>query len=178
VIPAEDPFAVDPGWDGELMALPIEIAEESGRLRREISDELKRLGDLEKATESVAGKLHVKPQVLREIVDELNEHIKRGLPVPTDKLIVMEGYGNYLVVHSCFGETVNATLACIFDAVLSDRDMITGWWHDAFRILIEVPRKVEPRDLEKLPAELFGLSDDAVEKAFSEYLEARFPFPE
>jgi ATP-dependent Lhr-like helicase len=178
VIPAEDPFAVDPGWDGELMALPIEIAEESGKLRREISDELKRLGDLEKATEGIAGKLRVKPQVLREIADELNEYVKRGLPVPTDKLIVLEGYGNYVVVHSCFGETVNATLACIFDAVLSDRDMITGWWHDAFRILIEVPRKVEPRDLEKLPSELFGLDDDAVEEAFSDYLEARFPFPE
>jgi ATP-dependent Lhr-like helicase len=178
VIPAEDPFAADPGWDGELLALPIEIAEEAGKLRQEISDELKRLGDLEKALDNVAGKLNVKPEVLREIAGELNEHVKRGLPVPTNNLILVEGFSNYFIIHSCFGETVNVTLGCIFDTVLSDRDLITGWWHDAFRILVEAPRKVESRDLEKLPAMLFSLDDDAVEKAFSEYLESRFPFPE
>jgi ATP-dependent Lhr-like helicase len=178
VIPAEDPFAADPGWDGELLPLPIEIAEESGRLRQEIADELSKLGDPEKALIKVAEKLSVKSAVLREVVDEVNEHIKRGLPVPTDNLILVEGFGNYFIIHSCFGETVNVTLGCIFDAILSDHDLITGWWHDAFRILIEAPRKVETRDLEKLPALLLSLSDDAVEKAFSEYLDARFPFSE
>ena len=178
VIPAEDPFAADPGWDGELLSLPIEIAEESGRFRQEIADELRRLGDTGKALGKVAEKLSVKPEALRDIVNEINEHLKRGLPVPTHNLILVEGFGNYFIIHSCFGETVNATLGCIFDAILSDRDLITGWWHDAFRILIEAPRKVEPRDLEKIPAMLFSLDEDAVEKAFNEYLEARFPFAE
>jgi ATP-dependent Lhr-like helicase len=178
VIPAEDPFAADPGWDGELLPLPIEIAEESGRLRQEIADELGRLGDPKKALDKVAEKLSVKPGVLREVVDEVSEHVKRGLPVPTDNLILVEGFGNYFIVHLCFGETVNVTLGCIFDAILSDHELITGWWHDAFRILIEAPRKVENRDLEKLPTLLFSLSDESVEKAFSDYLDARFPFSE
>ncbi len=178
VIPAEDPFASDPGWDGELLPLPIEIAEESGRLRKEIADELRETGDPEKALENIAEKLSVRSEVVRDIVNEINEHLKRGLPVPTHNLILVEGFGNYFIVHSCFGEIVNVTLGCIFDAVLSDRDLITGWWHDAYRILIETPRKVENRDLEKLPAMLFSLDDDAVEKAFSEYLEAHFPFTE
>jgi ATP-dependent Lhr-like helicase len=39
-----------------------------------------------------------------------------------------------------------------------------------------MPRKVEPRDLEKLQAMLFGLTDKEVDKAFEEYLKARFPF--
>jgi ATP-dependent Lhr-like helicase len=35
---------------------------------------------------------------------------------------------------------------------------------------------MQPRDLEKLQAILFGLTDEEVDKAFEEYLEARFPF--
>ncbi len=178
VIPAEDPFAADPGWDGELLPLPVEIAEESGRLRREIADELTKLEDPKKVMENVAEKLSVNPEVLREIVNEINEHIKQGYPVPTDNLVLVEGFSNYFIVHSCFGETVNVTLGCIFDAILSDYELITGWWHDAFRILIETPRKVEPSDLEKIPSIFFSLDDEAVEKAFSEYLDAHFPFSE
>ncbi|MEM2915197.1 MAG: helicase-related protein, partial [Candidatus Bathyarchaeia archaeon] len=177
VVPAEDPFASDPGWDGELLSLPIEIAEESGRLRQEIAKELNEKG-LEMALENMAAKLSVEPEVLRDIVNEVNEQIKCGLPVPTNNLILIEGYDNYVIIHSCFGETVNMTLGCVFDALLSDLDLIIGWWHDAYRILIEMPRNVETRDLEKLSVILFSLDDVGVEKAFSEYLKAHFPFTE
>jgi ATP-dependent Lhr-like helicase len=39
-----------------------------------------------------------------------------------------------------------------------------------------MPRKAEPRDLEKLQAILFSLTDEEVDQAFEEYLKARFPF--
>ncbi|MEM2129575.1 MAG: DEAD/DEAH box helicase, partial [Candidatus Bathyarchaeia archaeon] len=178
VVPAEDPFASDPGWDGELLPLPIEIAEESGRLRQEIASELNETKDFEEALRNVAAKLSVAPEVVRDIVNEINEQLKRGFPVPTNNLILIEGYKNFVIVHSCFGETANVTLGCIFDAILSEHDLITGWWHDAYRILIETPRKVESRDLEKLPTILFSLDGEKVEKAFDEYLKAHFPFTE
>ncbi|MEM2889231.1 MAG: DEAD/DEAH box helicase [Candidatus Bathyarchaeia archaeon] len=178
VVPAEDPFASDPGWDGELLPLPIEIAEESGRLRQEIASELNETKDFEEALRNVAAKLSVAPEVVRDIVNEINEQLKRGFPVPTNNLILIEGYKNFVIVHSCFGETANVTLGCIFDAILSEHDLITGWWHDAYRILIETPRKVENRDLEKLPTILFSLDGEKVEKAFDEYLKAHFPFTE
>jgi hypothetical protein len=41
----------------------------------------------------------------------------------------------------CFGEVVNKTLGCIFDSILSDCGLITGWWNDGYRILIEMPEK-------------------------------------
>lgn len=53
---------------------------------------------------------------------------------------------------------------------------IIGWWNDGYRILIETPRRLTPQEIQKIPRILFSLSDKDVEKAFKEYLEARFPF--
>jgi ATP-dependent Lhr-like helicase len=178
VVPAEDPFAAAPGWDGEMIPLPLGIAEEAGKLRHEIAEELKKLGDPAKAAEAVARRLSVDPSVLSDVAKEIHEHLTRGLPVPTNNLVLIEGFGKYFIIHACFGETVNVTLGCIFDAVLSDHELITGWWNDGYRILIEAPRNVEHRELEKLPTMLFGLTDEEVDEAFDDYLEARFPFAE
>ncbi|MCW4026459.1 MAG: DEAD/DEAH box helicase, partial [Candidatus Bathyarchaeota archaeon] len=170
VVPAEDPFAAAPGWDGEMIPLPIELAEEAGKLRGEIAEELNRLGEPTKVLESIAGRLSVDPLSLRDVVNEINEHIERKIPVPTHNLILIEAYDKYVVINSCFGELVNRTLGAIFDAILSDHDLISGWWNDGYRILVEMLRKVEPRDLKRLPSLLYDLSDEDVDKAFDDYL--------
>jgi len=159
-----------------MIPVPISLAEEVGRLRQEITEELRRGVDLDKVMKNLAERFSVKPQVLRDVVGEINGHIRQNFPIPTHDCILIEGFDKYLVIHACLGETVNRTLGCIFDAVLSDRELITGWWNDGYRILIEMPRKVEDHDLKRLPSLLFNLNDRDVDKAFEAYLEARFPF--
>ena len=68
---------------------------------------------------------------------------KLGAPLPTQDHIVLEVYDRYIVVHACFGELVNKTLGGIFDSVLSEREVISGWWTDGYRILIEAPTKAK-----------------------------------
>jgi len=178
VIPSEDPLAAAPGWDGEMLPLPLSIAKETGKLRHQLAEELKRFGEPRKAAERVAESLSVELQVLLDAANEIHEQISRGLPVPTDNLILVEAFDKYFIIHSCFGEIVNKTLGCILDAILSDHELMTGWWNDGYRILVEVPREVNPQDLERLPSLLFDLTDENVDKAFDEFLEARFPFAE
>ncbi|MBS7621280.1 hypothetical protein KEJ32_04120 [Candidatus Bathyarchaeota archaeon] len=96
--------------------------------------------------------------------------------MPTHNNILIEAFDKYLVVHACFGEIVNTTLGGIFDAILSDKELIVGWWNDGYHILIEAPRKLLPREVDKMPETLFGLNDEQVEKAFKDYLEAKFPY--
>jgi ATP-dependent Lhr-like helicase len=109
-------------------------------------------------------------------IHDVEEHLKRGAPLPTDKHIVVEGFDKYLIVHACLGEIVNRTLGSIFDAVLSDREVIVGWWNDGYRILIETPKKLTKQEVEKLTGILFRLTDKELDKAFEDYLEAKFPF--
>ena len=176
VVPSEDPFAAIPGWDGEILPVPFSLAQEVGKLRQEITKELKHEGDHERLAEKLAKKLSTDKSTLLKPVEEIHEQLQERAPVPTHNRILIEVYDKYVIIHACFGEIVNRTLGCIFDTVLSDRELITGWWNDGYRILIEMPRKAESRDLEKLQAMLFGLTNKEVDKAFEEYLKARFPF--
>jgi len=176
VVPSEDPMAAIPGWDGEMLPVPMTLAQQVGRLRMEIAEELKREENPETATEKLAERLSTDKQTLMKSVEEVHEHLREGAPLPTHDRILIEAFDKYVIVHACLGETVNRTLGCIFDAILSDRELITGWWNDGYHILIETPRRAEPSDLKKLPSLLFGLTDGEVDKAFSDYLEARFPF--
>jgi len=176
VVPSEDPMAALPGWDGEILPVPLTLAQEVGKLRQQVAEELKRETSHEAVAEKLAKRLSTDKSTLLKPVEEIHEHIREGAPLPTNDRILIEAFDKYVVIHACYGEVVNRTLGCIFDAVLSDHELITGWWNNGYRILIEMPRKAEPRDLERLPSLLFRLTSQEVDRAFNDYLKARFPF--
>ncbi len=176
VVPSEDPLAAIPGWDGEMIALPFDLAQQTGRMRDKLREALKESANVETAAEKAAKDLSIHTEDLVEAAREVEEHIKQGAPLPTDKHVVVEAFDKYLIVHACFGEIVNRTLGGVFDTVLSDQEIIIGWWNDGYRLLIEARHKLSQQELEKLSKTMFNLTDEEVEHAFSEYLEGKFPF--
>jgi ATP-dependent Lhr-like helicase len=176
VVPSEDPMAAIPGWDGELLPVPFTLAQQVGKLRKEIAKKLAREENPGAVAEKLAKKFSTTKSTLLETVKEIHEHQKKGAPLPTDDQIFIEAFDKYIIIHACFGEVVNRSLGCIFDSVLSDKQLITGWWNDGYRILIEMPGEAELRDLEKLRSLLFGLTEEEVDQTFDDYLRARFPF--
>jgi ATP-dependent Lhr-like helicase len=176
VVPSEDPLAAIPGWDGEMIALPFDLAQQTGRMRDKLREALKETTNVETAAEKAAKDLSIHREDLVEAAREVEEQIKQGAPLPTDKQIVIEAFDKYLIIHACFGEIVNRTLGGVFDTVLSDQEIIIGWWNDGYRILIEARHKLSQQELEKLSKTMFSLTDEEVEHAFSEYLEGKFPF--
>lgn len=176
VIPSKDPFGAVPGWDGELIPVPKEVAMEVGDLRERIAVSISQLGSKEKAVEALSLRLEADKEALKAAVDEVEAHIALNLPLPTRRRILVEAYGRYLIVHSTFGERVNRTMGCVFDAILSENDLIYTWWNDPYRILIEAPRRLDKHDLNNILDLLFPLSHDDVEARLREYLDSRFPF--
>jgi ATP-dependent Lhr-like helicase len=176
VVPSEDPLAAIPGWDGEMIPVPFDLALKTGMMREKLWRFWKESGDVEAAAEKAGKELVISQQDLLEAMREIEEHAKQGAPLPTHDRIVVEAFDKYLIVHASLGEIVNRTLGGVFDSVLSDREVIVGWWNDGYRILVEAKQKLTPQELENLSKVLFSLSDEDVEKAFSEYLEAKFPF--
>lgn len=176
VVPSEDPLAAIPGWDGEMISVPFELAQRTGKIRQQIAEHLQTTSDIEKTAETLAPGLTTDKLTLLDTVREIEEHLKTGAPLPTNDHILVESFDKYVIVHASFGELVNRTLGCIFDAVLSDQELIVGWWNDGYRILIETPRKMTRAETAKLSSKLFCLTDEEVNKAFEDYLEAKFPF--
>ena len=174
VTPVEDPLAAVPGWDGEMLPIPYELAVRTGKLRREISEALDKGNE---AVESVEKQIPGEAAARALVVDEIAEHRKMGAPVPSDKVVLFEGFGKYLIVHLCFGESVNRTFAYVFEEVLSRRGLVRVWWLDGYRLLLELTTDTEELDLKGIAQELMGISPDQLERTYAVAAQRNFPFP-
>ena len=174
VTPVEDPLAAVPGWDGEMLPIPYGLALETGRLRREISEAL---DNGQEAVEKVAARIPGDAAAKALVLDEISEHKKMGAPVPSDKLVLFEGFGKYLIVHLCFGESVNRTFAYTFEEILSRRGLVRVWWLDGYRLLIELTADTEDLDLKAIARELMGITPEELERTYAVAAQRNFPFP-
>jgi ATP-dependent Lhr-like helicase len=174
VTPVEDPLAAAPGWDGEMLPIPFDLAVETGKLRREISDGLDRG---EEALENVLKQIPADASARSLVADEIAEHKKMGAAVPSDRLVLIEGFGKYLILHLCFGESVNRTFAYVFEEILSRRGLVRMWWLDGYRILVELTEETEDLDLKFLAKELMGITPDELERTYAVAAQRNFPFP-
>jgi len=174
VTPVEDPLAAVPGWDGEMLPIPYELAVETGRLRREISEALD-TGD--EAVVEVSKRIPGDAAARALVLDEIAEHKKMGAPVPSDRLVLFEGFGKYLIIHLCFGESVNRTFAYTFEEILSRRGLVRVWWLDGYRMLIELTTDTEELDLKAIAKELMALTPEELESTYAVAAQRNFPFP-
>jgi ATP-dependent Lhr-like helicase len=175
VTPVEDPTAAIPGWDGELLPLPIGVAQRVGSLRSDLEhaivqqDKTAVINHLKKSwpTERYG---------IRKIVEEISEQRAMGAPNATDKRIVLEAFERYLIIHSCFGDAVNNTLGEIFEELLSRKGMVRNWWADGYRILLELTSYTDDLPIEDLKVTLFGIDDGVLEGILNGILHRHFPF--
>ena len=176
VLPSEDPLGALPGWDGELIPVPRDVAQGVGDLRERIAAETERLGSVDDAVRALSEELGADEAAVKAAADEISAHTGAGFPLPTEKRILLEAHEKYLVVHSGYGERVNRTLGAILDALLSDHDLIYSWWNDPYRILVEAPRRITSYDLERIRNLIAGITGEDAERLLGEFIEARWPF--
>jgi len=170
-LPSTDPLGALPGWDGELIPVSRDVAEESGRLRLEIL-EATRSGGLSELAES----LDTDVNSLAEVAKETEAHVKSGVPLPCPDNLVLEVYDRYIIIHSVHGENLNRALGAILDAALSEVDLIYAWWNDPYRILIEAPNKLNKEEVGRVEKLITGLTEAEADRLLMEFMEARFPF--
>jgi len=166
-LPSTDPLGAAPGWDGELIPVPREVAQESSALRCRLVE----AGDLEEAQ-----KLGLDPETATEIREEALRYLESGLPLPGPRNLVLEAWDRYLVIHSPRGENTNRTLGAILDVALTPHNLVYSWWNDAYRVLVEAPQRLTEYDLEKAKQVVEGLNPAEAQRLLQEFLEARFPF--
>ncbi len=175
VTPVEDPTAAVPGWDGELLPIPFELAQKVGQLRLEVAQTLEASAP-SSVVAHLSGKWPTERFAVRKIVEEIHDHRKTGAPVPTDKRIVFEVFDRFLIIHASFGETVNNTLGEVCEELLSRDGLVRQWWSDGYRILLELTSTTDDLSLEELRSSVFGINSGVLEGIFKGVLHRHFPF--
>jgi ATP-dependent Lhr-like helicase len=175
VLPSDDPLGALPGWDGELIGVSKSVANEVGDLREQIANRI-RVKGLNGAVEEISAELDVPLATVAIVAKEINAQLSHGFPIPTKNLLLIESYERYIIIHTTYGSKVNTTLGCILDAILSEKDLILGWWSDAYRILLEAPQTVHRYDVDDIINELKSLTSDDAENRLTDYMESRFPY--
>jgi ATP-dependent Lhr-like helicase len=175
VTPVEDPTAAVPGWDGEMLPIPFELAQRVGQLRSEISGAIEENG-VSGAVEQIAKSWPTERFAVRKVVEELHDHRETGAPVPTDKRMVLEAFDRFLIIHAAFGETVNNTLGELYEELLSREGLVRQWWADGSRILLELTTTTQDLSLEEMRRKLFEVEPGALEGIFKGVLHRHFPF--
>ena len=121
VAPLTDYEGAIPSWVGEEIPVPYEVAMEVGALRREYRDRILAGEPRERVAEDIARRYDLDPSAVLRAFREVEEHIRRGIPVPTDREVLIEEAGQYVVLHIHGGLKVNRTIQKLISYHLSEK---------------------------------------------------------
>jgi ATP-dependent helicase Lhr and Lhr-like helicase len=138
VMGVDDITSAVPAWEGELIPVQFDVAQEVGKLRKDIKDMLAdNLGDTEIA-DKLKEKYPISTQVAVKMTRLIKKQMEKSQQFPDNKNIVMETFKEYVVLHCMFGNKVNETLSRLISTILSAEhgEMITTKC-DPYRIILK-----------------------------------------
>ncbi|MEM5853913.1 MAG: DEAD/DEAH box helicase [Candidatus Aenigmatarchaeota archaeon] len=156
VEPVEDFTAAIPAWEGELIPVPFEVAQEVGKLRREIASKLEKMGE-EEVEEELKKSYPLDSNSAKKIVSLMKKQMKYG--IPDEKNLLVEDYENFVIIHACFGSLVNETIGRFLSSLLTARIGSVGLKTDPYRIILNFQSK----NLELLKEILFRTKPEHLE---------------
>jgi ATP-dependent Lhr-like helicase len=122
VEPIDDIESAIPAWEGELIPVPFEVAQEVGRLRASLSTE--------------------KYPIDRNAENEMRGIAKKQSFMPDDKHFLIEDYKNFIIIHSCCGTAINDTIARYIAAeITAQTGVAVNIKNDPYRIMLQTLAK-------------------------------------
>ncbi|MCL7396873.1 MAG: DEAD/DEAH box helicase [Thaumarchaeota archaeon] len=110
-----------PSWVGDEIPVPYEVAQEVGALRREYAERRISGEESEKIVEDIAGRYGVSFDVVLKAFREIEEHLSEKIPVPSDRLVLLEINEPYTILHIHGGLKANRTIQKVLAYYLSEK---------------------------------------------------------
>ena len=134
VEPVENLDSAIPAWEGELIPVPYKVAQQVGKIRRFIYENLEKK-DLVKM---LRNDYPIDKKSAKEMIKLIKKQKKYSLP--DHKNIIIEQDKNFIILHSCFGTLVNDTLGRYLSAQISNKTGVSVRSKtDPYRIIIKSP---------------------------------------
>ncbi len=153
-----DPTGAIPSWVGEEIPVPYQIALEVGKIRRLAEEQYKAGSSLDQIAELLSHEYPAELTTLKRALSETIGQCEEGLPVPSDKLLTIEEWDDFIIVNSHLGTLVNRTLARLVGHVLSDESGVSvGIQQDPYRFVFQSAGSLDAGDVQKALKRLAGL---------------------
>jgi len=177
VLPVNDPTAAIPGWDGQILPVPGELAVRVGEYRKQVDKLLDELKTRDPVVEKFSRMWPADPYGVRRVVEEIETHRATGAPVPTNDRVLIEGFDRYIIIHTHFGDVLNFTLGEVIEELFRRQGLVRMWWWDSYRILYEMTADTADLDLEDLfLKQVFGVDEPVLGGACHGVLHRHFPW--
>ncbi len=163
VRPVDDPTGSIPSWIGEEIPVPYEIAQELAEIRGFAEEKMHSGLTPEQISALLSGRYAADAETILHALAETVEQVNCGFVVPTSTRIVVEDWGEFVIIHSNFGSLINRALAQFLGEVLSDK---LGYGivvqHDPYRIFVQTMGSMSAERLVEVFDELKGMSSQSV----------------
>jgi len=120
-----------PGWEGDLMPVPYQVAQEVGHLRKIIADNLNN-----KPEQKIKEEYPVDNSSAEAMVDIIRKQKKHV--IPTNHTILIESQGDNVVMHTCLGSKGNETLGRFLSAILAEKIGSVQLKTDPYRVVLQL----------------------------------------
>jgi ATP-dependent Lhr-like helicase len=138
VRPVEDPTGSIPSWIGEEIPVPYEIAQGVAEIRAFVEEKMNCGISPEDVSVLLSERYPADKETVLHALAETVEQVNAGLAVPTPKRIVVEDWGEFVIIHSNFGSSINRAMAQFLGELLSDKlghGIVVQ--HDPYRIFVQ-----------------------------------------
>jgi len=163
VRPVDDPTGSIPSWIGEEIPVPYEVAQEVAEIRGVVEEKMHAGLSPEEVSALLSERYAADKETILHALAETVEQVNSSFAVPTPKRIVVEDWGEFVIIHSNFGSLTNRALAQLLGEVLSDKfGRGIAVQHDPYRIFVQTMGIMSAEGLVEVFNELKGLSDQAI----------------
>jgi len=163
VKPVDDPTGAIPSWIGEEIPVPFEVAQEVGAIRAFVEEQIRKGIPPENVAAKLSEQYPADKETILDALAETVEQVSAGLPVPTDKRIIVEDWEDFVIVHAHFGSLTNRALAQLMGQLLSEK---IGYGivvqHDPYRIFIQTMGTATSDQIVELFGEMASMGEQTV----------------
>lgn len=163
VRPVDDPTGAIPSWIGEEIPVPYAVAQEVGAIRGLVEEQISRGRSAEEVADKLCEQYPSEQKDISRAISETVDHTRLGFPVPTDKRIILEDWGDFVMIQANFGSLTNRALAQLMGQLLSDK---LGYGvivqHDPYRIFLQTMGSSNAKNIAALFDEMKTMTDDIV----------------
>ncbi|MCW4031683.1 MAG: DEAD/DEAH box helicase [Candidatus Bathyarchaeota archaeon] len=163
VKPVEDPTGAIPSWKGEEIPVPFPIAQEVAWMRGLVEKKMKKGLSPEEISVILSKKYPADKDTIMRALAETVEQVNADLAVPTDKRIVFEEWGDFVIIHANLGSLTTRALAQLLGAMLSEKlghGIVVQ--HDPYRIFVQTLGAANVDHLLDVFRELCSMSEESV----------------